>query len=590
MKLTVAQAIIKCLEKEEIDVCFGLTGSHLLALFNALKDSKIKYYSVKHECAAGFMALNYTKVSQKPALIVATAGPGAANLINSVAELYKCQIPAIIITPIVSTLSFGKIAFQEDSGYGTSYSVIKVMSCVTKHSLLAINAQMIPAYIRELFRFALTPPYGPVHLGVPVNLFTEEIEIEDISPSQYRFINDERIEYNKIKKVLEYIKNSQKPVLLIGNRCIYPDCSDALINLIDKFNLPFILTHASKGILDETHKMFGGILDYFGHRSAEKFAKESDLIISFGMDFSESETIKYDKELFKNAKIISFDNCELFIGVNYPVEMAIIGSLPLSINTLINFLDKANYKSNYIPEKFNEDFKIINKHQIEEANKQTNPMTIYFLFNEISELLEDSVVFMDQSAIGCSSVRYFVAKQRNYFTSPTGYSIAQSVSGVVGGKIALPQKQVFCITGDGAFLMHGAEVLTAVQYNLGITWIIFKEDYYNMIQINQNLAYGGSLEFCAKIKNPDYKFLAQAYYCDYYEVNTLQDLQNAIKDAKENNLKNKCTLIIINYDYEQHLPIKPQLVQTMKDLGQTKDIKSNPYLMKAFSKALKEKV
>jgi thiamine pyrophosphate-dependent acetolactate synthase large subunit-like protein len=98
------------------------------------------------------------------------------------------------------------------------------------------------------------------------------------------------------------------------------------------------------------------------------------------------------------------------------------------------------------------------------------------------------------------------------------------------------------------------------------------------------------LEFCTRIKNPDYKYLAKAYSSHYHEVNTLEDLRTSIEKSKVTNLKNETTIIILNYDYEQHLPIKPQMVQTMKDMGQTKDIKSNPYLMKAFAKTLKEKV
>jgi thiamine pyrophosphate-dependent acetolactate synthase large subunit-like protein len=120
--------------------------------------------------------------------------------------------------------------------------------------------------------------------------------------------------------------------------------------------------------------------------------------------------------------------------------------------------------------------------------------------------------------------------------------------------------------------------------------VIFKEDFYNMIQNNQCLAYGGGLEFCTKIKNPDYRLLAQAYGVHFFEVTTIKDIESSITRAKGLNAKNESTIIIVNYDYEQHLPVKPQLVQTMKDLGQTKDIKSNPYLMKAFAKALKEKV
>ena len=168
--------------------------------------------------------------------------------------------------------------------------------------------------------------------------------------------------------------------------------------------------------------------------------------------------------------------------------------------------------------------------------------------------------------------------------------MAQGVAGVIGGKIACGPKNVACISGDGAFLMHGNEVLTAVQYKLGITWIIFVEDLYNMVNINQCLAYGGELGFCTHVQNPDFEYLAKAFGVSYFKVTDVASLNHSIINAKENNLKNECTLIEVRYDHELPLPIKPQLVKTMKDFGQTKGIKSNPYLMKAFTKTLREKV
>ncbi len=593
MKLTVAETIIKCLEIEGVEYAFGISGSHYLAFFNALKNSKIKYISVKHESAAGFMALNYTKVSQKPALIMGTAGPGAMNLLNGISELYKCQIPCFVLSPLVSTNTFGKNPIQDDSGYGVTYSINNIIKNITKKSIVLFDESLTEHYMHELFRFSLNPPYGPVHISIPSNYFNKETECNFSEPKRYRLINDERIEIDKIEKVKRLFLEAEKPILIIGNRCNYPNCSEFLEKLSNEFKIPYLLTHASKGILNENSKLFGGVLDLFGHRSSEKFIKESDLVISFGMDFSEAETIKYDPQLLINAKLIAFDSDTRLIGINYPIVIGIAGDLNKTISYLYNSLKETNFISKYDIDEFNNAFNEFNKYQNQEMNEISTPLKMPAVLHELSKNIKigkKSLVFVEQSATGFSSVRHYHSDKYEYYTSPTGYSMGQSVSGCIGGKLAKPNLPVFCITGDGSFLINGNEMLTAAQYKLGITWIIFKDDYLNMIEINQRIAYNGDLEFCTKIKNPEYESLAKAYHSEYFSVNTMEDLKESIKKAKKLNSESKTVIIIINYQYEEHLPLKARVIKTLEDMGQTHNLKSNPYLMRAFKKVLQEKV
>jgi acetolactate synthase I/II/III large subunit len=591
MKTSVAQAIIECLRLEGIDHAFGIVGSHYLALFNALKDSKIKYISVKHEGAAGFVALNYTKVSQKPALILGTAGPGAVNLVSGIAEMYKSGIPGIAITPVVSSSYFGKNAYQEDSGYGVSYSINRLFDCITRKSILAYNPCRIPDYLRELLRSSLSAPYGPVHLAIPSDFFSMEIEYVDLQPNQYRLVNDSRFENGKMEHIVSLLKEAKTPIICIGNRCVFPNCSSDLQSLVDIIQCPFIVTHGSKGILSEFQELFGGVIDYYGHRSAEKFIRQSDTVLAIGMDFSEAETLAYDPELFKHSKIISIDSDPLHFAMSNPVELAIAGDIQSTLNALCALLKQKKYSPTKSSKAIADDVISANIIQNDLMTQNTTPLKIEYIYSEISKLLpQDAIVFADTGASSFSSVRHLKARQNGYFTSAAGYPMGQSVAGCIGGKCASPSKFILCLCGDGSFLMHGNEVLTAVQYKMGITWMIFIDDYYNMVHINQCLSYGGGLEFCTKIQNPDYKHLAQAFGVHYYEVHSAENLEASINDSVMHNRNNESSIITVYYDYEQHLPVKPQMIQTMKEMGQTKDIKSNQYLMKAFTKTLKEKV
>ncbi|GAG17373.1 unnamed protein product, partial [marine sediment metagenome] len=246
---------------------------------------------------------------------------------------------------------------------------------------------------------------------------------------------------------------------------------------------------------------------------------------------------------------------------------------------------------NLNPQDFKDSFEKENIHQLKEMQTKTEPMTAPFILYHLSKYIgSNSIVFSDIGGVGFSTIRHFITNKNSYYVSPMGYSMGQGVSGCIGGKLACPEKHIFCITGDGAFLMHGNEVLTAVQYNLGITWIIFKEGLYNVVEINQCLAYNGELGFCTQLQNPDYFHLAKAYGVHYFEINTFKDLKIIIAQVKELNLKNESSIIIINYSHSEHLPIKPRAIEFLKDYGQTKDIKSNPYLMRALKKVIQEKV
>ncbi len=591
MKITVAQAIVRCLELEGIEHAFGISGSHYLSFFSSLKDSKIKFISVKHEGAAGFMALDYTKVSQKPALVLGTAGPGAVNLASGIAEMFKAAIPGIAITPVVSSNLFGKNAYQEDSGYGVSYSINRLFDCITRRSILAYSPDRIPDYLRELFRNSLSVPYGPVHLGIPSDFFSVEIEYEDMKPDQYRIANDCRVENGKIGHIIALLREAKNPLICIGNRCVYPNCSGELQAIVDIIQSPFIVTHGSKGILNEFQELFGGVIDYYGHRSAEKLIRQSDMVLAIGMDFSEAETLAYDPDLFKNTKILSIDSDTLRFSMNFPVELAVAGDIPATLNSLGAQLKQTAYSPTRSAKAIADNVISANISQNNQMAEKTVPLKLEYIYAEISRLLpDDSIVFADTGASSFSSVRHLKARQNGYFTSAAGYSMGQSVAGCIGGKCASPDRFVLCLCGDGSFLMHGNEVLTAVQYKLGITWMIFKDDYYNMVQINQCLSYGGELEFCTKIQNPDYRYLALAFGVNFYEVRSTSDLEKSINESTAHNKNNESSIIVVYYDYEQHLPAKPRMLQTIKEMGQTKGIKSNPYLMKAFAKTLKEKV
>jgi len=590
MEMKVADVIVKCLEAEGIEYAFGISGSHYLALYKALKDSSIKYISVKHESSAGFMAAHYARLAQKPALLLCTAGPGAMNALNGITELYKANLPCFILSPIVATDLQGKNAFQEDSGLGNSYSIAEVMRAVTKKSITCVHPGNIVHYVRDLMRYMLSGRKGPVHLLIASNFFESVTEYTPATPAQYRNAGEECTEPNKIRSIAKTLHESKRPLLFTGNRAWYPDSSDMIKKISHDFGIPVVLSSAAKGLFDEYSPYFGGILDLYGHRSAEVFVKKADLIVSIGEEFSELATNKYEPGLFGNNTIqIDIDGYD--IGRNYPVMLSACGDLNFSLNSLYNEL-KCLGEKQFFSHSFADEFAKENRALWEDMEDPSLPMKSPRAFKEISDLLPaNSTVFNDMGANGFLSLRHLRVREHGYSACMCGYSMGQGVAGCVGGKLAAPEKMAISITGDGSFLMNGFEIATACQYNIPIIWIIFNNNCYGMVDIGQKILYNDNLKFCCDIFVPDLSKIADSFSIDYYKCTDPASIRKNFVSAKNKYVTNsKSAIVEVVTDNNDIFPIKPRAVKYIQEIGNTEEAGKSSYLMKSFKRMLREKV
>jgi acetolactate synthase I/II/III large subunit len=589
MEMKVADVIVKCLEAEGIEYAFGISGSHYLAFFKALKNSSIKYISVKHESAAGFMAAHYARFAQKPALIMGTAGPGAMNLLSGIAELFKANLPCIVLTPIVPTDLQGKNAFQEDSGYGNSYSVANVMKCVTKKSITCVHPENIADYLRDLFRCSLYGRKGPVHLLVPVNHFEARVNYTPISISQYRQVNDRNFDPTEVKTIAQELNRSERPLLFVGQRAWFPDISESIKKISHNLGIPVVLSACAKGLFDEYSPYFGGIFDLYGHRSAEIFIKSSDCILSIGEDFGEFATNKYEPGLF-NDKLIQIDVDGYDIGRNYPVKTSTCGHLAAILDHLYCEMRNLGIKSFYTDE-FQTQVSRENASMVEEMDDNTLPLKPPRVLKELSVLLpENAVVTGDIGANGYFSLRHLKIKNGSYSISMSNYTLGQGVAGAIGAKLAAPDKLIISLCGDGALLMNGMEIATACQYNIPIIWLVFANKQYGAVEWAQRLLYN-DLNYCTDLLVPDLEKFAGSFPVDFYRAKDIPSLRGSLERAFTlYRSSQRRALVEVVIDADAMLPLKPRSVKFIQDICDLKDFKTSPHLMKAFKRMLREKV
>ncbi|MGA2506325.1 MAG: thiamine pyrophosphate-binding protein [Chitinispirillaceae bacterium] len=597
MEMKVADVIVKCLEAEGVEYAFGISGSHYLAFFKALKDSSIKFISVKHESAAGFMALHYARFAQKPALIMGTAGPGATNLITGIAEIYKANVPCFILTPIVPTDLQGKNAFQDDSGHGNTYSIADMMKCITKKSITCIHPENIPLYIRDLFRHGLQARKGPVHLLVPTNFFEAKIDYLPLSPEQYRNVNDRNLDRESIKSIAKALQQSHKPLLFVGHRAWYPNISGSIKKLSHTFGIPVVLSASAKGLYDEYSPFFGGIMDLYGHRSAEVLIKQSDVIISIGEEFGEFATNKFEPGLFDN-KLIQIDVDGHDIGRNYPVRTSACGHLGAILDNLILEMKTLNCTCFY-----KEDIKLLtlkeNAASLQEMEDSSLPLKPQRILKELSALLpENAAIIGDIGANGYFSLRNLKVRESGYSISMLNYTMGQGMAGALGAKLASPDKIILSLCGDGSLLMNGMEIATSCQYKIPIIWIIFSNKQYGAVEWAQKLLYN-DLDYCTSIFVPDLEKFAGSFPLDYYKVTDIPSLRNGFSSAITNysslqksapKCAPKSALIEVVIDSSEMLPLKPRAVKFIQDICNVQDFKASSYLMQSLKRMLREKV
>ena len=590
MEMKVADVIVKCLEAEGIEYAFGIVGYHYMPLFKALENSSIKIISVKHENAAGLSALHYARLAQKPALVLGTAGPGATNLVTGIAEIYKANLPCFIITPIVPNNLLGKNSCQEDSGHGNSYSIQGIMQQITKESLVCSTPQNIAEYIHDLFRYSLSGRKGPVHLLLPVNHIEQTIPWHALNPIQYRCTNDKSVDIDKIALLADKIKSAKNPIILVGQRAWYPSISAQIQLLSNRYNIPVILSAGAKGLFDEFSLLFGGIIDLYGHRSAEVFIKRSDLIISFGEDFGEFTTLKYDPNLF-NGQLIQIDVDGYEIGRNYPVELGICGNLGSSIEYLIKEMEHRNIGRFVDPVRFHKEFIKENSFLNEEINDISVPLKPQAILSKISNLSpKDVFILSDIGKIGLFTLRYLKNRENSYSSSPANYSMAQAVAGAIGAKAAAPDRIIIVLCGDGSFLMNCMEIATAIQYNLPIIWIVFVDRSLGNVEWAYKMMYKDNESF-TDIFVPNLAKFAEAFDINYCKIDDIESLEKFFPQIINSyKSENKCAVVQVNFDKDESLPVKPQLVKFIQECSSKEEFNPPPYFMKAFKRMLREKV
>lgn len=525
--LLAAKLILKCLERENVEVVFGYPGGALLPLYEAFRESPIKHILVRNEQAGPHYASGYARESGTVGVCLATSGPGATNMVTGIATAYLDSIPLVAITGQVNQELIGTDAFQEADITGATEPF-------TKHSYLVKDAEDIPRIIREAFHIASTGRPGPVLIDIPrdvqnTNLknvnYCEKIEIRGYKPTYTGHTG-------QIRRAIRKMKNAKKPVIYAGGGVVLSYAQKELVTFAEKNGIPVITTLMGIGCFPEDNPLYCGVAGSHGFEYSNKILERADLCICIGARMSDRGTTNLT-DLISKMELIHIDIDPAEIGKNIDdTNIPIVGDARTVLMDLIQ-KDLQQETKDWIKkiESIKTEYPIQYDTHLEMG--LVNPK---LLFEKLSDIVEDNATIVADVGLNqiWSALYFRICKDRHYFTSgglgTMGYSIP--AAGGVAFAVQDHPKQIFAICGDGSFQMSVGELAVIAEHHLNINIIMINNHKLGMVRQLQHDIYGKNHYSGTDINfSIDFMKLAEAYGLKGYRVDSNDMVEVALRDA-----------------------------------------------------------
>ena len=538
-----SDALLKKLKENGTDTVFGYPGGVLLPLYDSIYDCDIKHILVRHEQAAAHAADGYARVSGKPGVCIATSGPGATNLVTGIATANIDSSPVIALTGQVTTGIIGTDAFQEVDTIGLTMPI-------TKENFQPRKSCDLPKVIDAAYEIASTGRPGVVVVDLPKDVLEDEVSQEDMKKvfnlPGYKPTTTGNT--RQIKRAIETIVESKKPVIIAGGGVILSNASDELVKFATLTNIPIATTLMGKGSISEDHELSLGHLGMHGLESTNNAVTDCDCLIAIGCRFSDRTTGKVS-EFAPNATKIQIDIDPAEIGKNVQIDLPIVGDAKTILRELIVELNETNHA------KWTHD--VINKHKAYKPKMffNTTPLKPQETIKEIMEAVTPTtIVSTDVGQNQMWMAHYYKTKNPRTFISSGGLgTMGFGLPAAIGAQVAKPEENVLAVVGDGGFQMVSQELATIKENDLPIVTCILNNRYLGMVSQLQKL-FNEHVYATKLTETPDFVKLAEAYGICGERVEKPGELRETIQNAFKSR---EATVIDVTIDSEELLPIVP---------------------------------
>lgn len=513
MEMTVAEAIVRCLEKEGVKVVFGYPGGAILPVYDALyHTSEIKHVLVRHEQGAVHAADGYARVTGKVGVCMATSGPGATNLVTGIANAYMDSIPIVLFTGQVPTSQIGTDSFQE-------VDITGITLPITKHNYLVKNPNEVPSIVKNAFHIASTGRPGPVLIDLPKDVTTATIDFKYPTTVKLRgYKPTYRGHPYKIREVAEIIRKSRKPVIYAGGGILSANAADELLQLAETISAPVTNTFMGLASFPGNHPLFLGMLGLHGTRYANLAVTECDLLIALGARFDDRVVLKLGT-FAPNATVIHIDIDPAEIGKIINTHVPLVGDVKLVLKALIPLLERVD-RSEWL-----ERIKEL-KGQYPLTYRGEGGLKPQFIIEELCRLTEGrAIVVTDVGQHQMWVAQYYHFNEPRSLVSSGGLgTMGFGLPAAVGASMAEIGKQVILVTGDGSIQMTMQELGTLMEQRLPLKIFIMNNYSLGMVRQLQEFYHEGRYMATTFRFHPDFALLAKAYGIPGYTIQTHEDV------------------------------------------------------------------
>nr|WP_314590515.1 biosynthetic-type acetolactate synthase large subunit [uncultured Neisseria sp.] len=554
MQLSGAQIVVQSLKAEGVEYVFGYPGGAVIEIYDALFQlNKFKHILVRHEQAAVHAADAYARVSGKVGVALVTSGPGVTNALTGIATAYSDSIPLVVISGQVGNSLIGTDAFQEVDTVGIT------RPCV-KHNFLVTNIAELADTIKKAFQIAASGRPGPVVVDIPKDVTQAMAKFsypqEDVFIRSYQPVVQGHI--GQIKKAVQMLASAKRPIIYFGGGVVLGNASEEMTKFVRMIGAPCTGTLMGLGAYPSSDRQFLGMLGMHGTYEANLAMQNADVVLAIGARFDD-RVISVPSKFFEKAKkIIHIDVDPSSIAKRVKVDIPIVGDVKNVLSEMIQLWGKQ--ESAPAGDSLDKWWKSIEEWRSRNClwfDNESEIIKPQYVIQKLAEITNNSaIITSDVGQHQMFTAQYYpFERPRQWLNSGGLGTMGVGLPYAIGAKLAAPDQDVFCITGEGSIQMNIQELSTCFQYRVPVNVITLNNGYLGMVRQWQELYYGNRESETYFDSLPDFVKLAEAYGHIGIRVDKKSDVEGALLEA----LNQKDRLVFLDFLTDKKQNVLPMV-------------------------------
>ena len=523
-KISGAEAVIKSLLKEGVDLIYGYPGGAIMPIYDELYkyEDKLNHVMTRHEQGATHAAQGFARVSGKVGVVMATSGPGATNLVTGIADAQIDSTPMVCITGQVASHLLGSDAFQETD-------IIGISSPITKWNCQVTKASEIPEVLAKAFYIAKSGRPGPVLIDITKDAQFELMEFSYSKCDSIRSYNPiPNYSIKQLKKAAELINNAKKPFIVFGQGVILGNAETEFKNFIEKTGIPSAWTILGLSALSSDHPLNVGMVGMHGNYGPNVLTNQCDLLIAVGMRFDDRVTGNLETYA-KQAKIIHFDIDPAEINKTVEVDVPVLGTVKETLPEILKLVNKNNHE-NWLG-KFHTLYKTEYDKVIKEELYPTKEgLSMAEVIKEINIASRGNAIIVtdvgQHQMIACRYAKF--NKSKSNVTSGGLGTMGFALPAALGAKMGAPEREVVAVIGDGGYQMTIQELGTIFQTGSAVKIVVLNNNFLGMVRQWQEMFFEKRYA-STELVNPDFVTIAKGYHIEAKKVTKRDELKSSIE-------------------------------------------------------------